>query len=57
MKCFYYKMMNKRTGKVIFSNFNWAEKFADIKQREESSVVKCEEISRDEFKELRRKGV
>lgn len=56
MKCFYYKWVNKKTKKVILANFEWAETFEEIKTTNETSRISCVEISKDEFRQLRKEN-
>lgn len=56
MRTFYYKWTNKKTGEIIMANFGWAETFDAIKDRDESRLIACEEISREEFASLRAMG-
>lgn len=54
MKCFYYKWVSKKDGKVILSNLGWAENFEAIKGQDESRYISCIEITHDEFIEIRK---
>lgn len=55
MKCFYYKWVNKKTGEVVLSNFDWAENFEAVKVKNESRMIACIEITHEEFTALRAK--
>lgn len=54
MKCFYYKWVSKKDGKVVLSNFDWAESFSEIKAKHESRIIACSEISHEEFMKIRK---
>ena len=56
MKCFYYKWIVRKTGKVALVNMGWAESFNSIKEKDDSRVIECVEITREEFWALRAQG-
>lgn len=57
MKCFYYKMVVRKTGKAYMSNFGWAESFEALKRNQETRVVACIQITEAEFHALRAQGI
>ena len=56
MKCFFYKWISKKTGKVVMANLGWADSFETIKSKDESRTISVQEITEKEFRQLRARG-
>lgn len=51
MKCFWYRIIHKKTGKIIVENFGWARSFKDIQESSgNGNIFKVVEIANPNFK-------
>lgn len=52
MRIFYYKLTNKANGEIVLAYFNYAETFQKLKERYESTIIRCEEITGAAYRAL-----